>query len=107
MHGECRLQLNLIDRHRTAPPKVRVEVNGQGFERSLPPGRATPRFTATRARGRRPSSAFTFSAKVLKTGDNEVRITTLSGSWMLYDSLALTVPAGAELGAGAIPNAAR
>lgn len=96
--GECRLQLNLIDKHRTGPPKVRVEVNGQGFERALPPGAGDASIHGDPSKGAPGESTFTFLAKVLKTGDNEVRITTLSGSWLLYDSLGLAVPAGAELG---------
>jgi hypothetical protein len=33
---------------------------------------------------------------LLKPGDNEIRITTISGSWVLFDWLALTAPAGVE-----------
>ncbi|MCX5644412.1 MAG: polysaccharide lyase family protein [Phycisphaerae bacterium] len=96
--GECQLQLNLIDKHRTGPPKVRVEVNGQGFERSLPPGAGDASIHGDPSKGLPSELPFTFAAKVLRTGDNEVRITTFSGSWMLYDSIGLTVPIGAELG---------
>jgi hypothetical protein len=96
--GECQLQLHLIDKHRTGPPKVRVEVNGQRFERSLPPGAGDASIHGDPSKGLPSELPFTFVAKVLKTGDNEVRITTLGGSWMLYDSIGLTVPAGAELG---------
>jgi alpha-mannosidase len=96
--GTCRLQVNLIDQHGTAPPKLRVEVNGKGFERSLPPGAGDASIHGEPSKGRPSEFAVPFSANVLKTGDNEVRITTLSGSWMLYDSIALTAPAGAELG---------
>jgi len=96
--GTCRLQLNLIDRHGTSPPKLRVEVNGQGSERSLPPGAGDASIHGEPNKGLPSEFTFTFSANVLKTGDNEVRITTLAGSWMLYDSIAMTAPAGAELG---------
>jgi alpha-mannosidase len=96
--GECRLQLNLIDKHHTAPPKLRVEVNGLGFERSLPPGAGDASIHGDPSKGTPGEFTFTFPARTLKAGDNVVRITTLSGSWMLYDSLGLTAPADAELG---------
>jgi hypothetical protein len=96
--GTCQLQLNLIDKHRTSPPKLRVEVNGQGFERSLPPGAGDASIHGEPSKGLPSEFTFTFSAKVLKTGDNEVRITALASSWMLYDSIAMTAPAGTELG---------
>lgn len=95
--GECRLQLNLIDRQASAPPRLRVEINGQTFERTLPPGAGDASVQGDPSKGKPGEYAFTFAAKALKTGDNEIRITTLTGSWMLYDSVALTVPAGAEL----------
>jgi alpha-mannosidase len=96
--GDCRLQLNLIDKHASAPPRLRVEVNGQTFERALPRGAGDASVNGRPGKGMPSESTFTFAAKVLRTGDNEVRITTLSGSWMLYDSIALTAPAGAEWG---------
>ncbi|MBN1507172.1 MAG: hypothetical protein JW955_10025, partial [Sedimentisphaerales bacterium] len=96
--GECRLQFNLIDTHSTGPPKLRIEVNGQPFERSLPAGAGDASVFGRPDKGRRHALAVTFPASILKTGDNEIRVTTISGSWMLYDSIELSVPAGAEMG---------
>ncbi len=96
--GECRLQFDLIDTHRTGPPRLRVDVNGQTFEQSLPAGAGDASVFGQPDKGQEHKFAIAFPADLLKTGDNEVRITTLSGSWMLYDSLGLTVPAGAEPG---------
>ena len=96
--GECRLQFNLIDTHSSSPPKLRVEVNGQPFEQSLPAGAGDASVFGQPEKGRRHEFIVTFPESLLKTGDNEIRITTVSGSWMLYDSIGLSVPAGAELG---------
>ncbi len=96
--GECRLQFDLIDTQNAAAPKLRVEVNGQAFEQSLPNGAGDASIFGQPEKGREHKFEIAFPASLLKTGDNEIRITTVSGSWMLYDSLGLTVPAGAELG---------
>ncbi|MEN6428353.1 MAG: polysaccharide lyase family protein [Phycisphaerales bacterium] len=96
--GECRLQFDLIDTQNAGAPKLRVGVNGEAFEQSLPNGAGDASIFGRPEKGHEHKFAIAFPSCLLKTGDNEVRITTLSGSWMLYDSLGLIVPAGAELG---------
>jgi len=95
--GECRLLFDLIDTQAAAPPRLHVEVNGHTFEQSLPNGAGDASVFGRPEKGRKCKFAVAFAASLLRTGDNEVRITTLSGSWMLYDSLGLMAPAGAEL----------
>jgi alpha-mannosidase len=95
--GDCQLQFDLLDTQKASPPKLRVEVNGQPFEQSLPPGAGDASVFGQPDKGKRHSFTVAFPATLLKTGDNEVRVTTTSGSWMLYDALGLVVPAGAEL----------
>jgi hypothetical protein len=46
--GTCRLVLDVIDAYQRHPPTLRIEVNGEAFERSLPRVRAMPRSSATR-----------------------------------------------------------
>lgn len=96
--GDCRLQFDLLDTQKASPPKLRVEVNGRSFEQALPAGAGDASVNGQPDKGRKHEFAVTFPASLLKTGDNEVRVTTISGSWMLYDSVELTAPAGAELG---------
>ena len=96
--GECRLVFDLIDTQNASPPKLRVEVNGKPFAQSLPAGAGDASVFGQPDKGKGHKSAVAFPSSLLKTGDNEVRITTISGSWMLYDSIGLAVPAGAELG---------
>jgi len=95
--GECRLLFDLIDTHSAGPPKLLVEVNGQAFEQSLPNGAGDASVFGRPRMGREHKFTVAFPARLLRNGDNEVRVTTLSGSWMLYDSLSLTTPSGATL----------
>ena len=96
--GDCQLRFNLLDTHSSGPPKLRIEVNGKPFEQSLPAGAGDASVNGQPDKGKRHAFAVSFPASLLKTGDNEVHITTISGSWMLYDSIELFVPAGAEVG---------
>jgi alpha-mannosidase len=96
--GECRLEVRLLDTQNASPPALHVEVNGQAFEQTLPAGAGDASVFGQPDKGRPYQFAIPFPVSLLKTGDNEVRITTLRGSWMLYDALSLAAPAGAELG---------
>jgi alpha-mannosidase len=95
--GECRLEVHLLDTQNASPPALRVEVNGQAFEQTLPAGAGDASVFGQPDKGRPYEFTIPFPASLLKAGDNEVRITTLRGSWMLYDALSLATPAGAEL----------
>jgi len=96
--GDCRLEFRLIDAQGISPPTVRVEVNGPAFTHALPVGAGDASVHGQPDKGREHRFTLPFPSSLLKAGDNEVRITTLKGSWMLYDGLAMTAPAGAELG---------
>jgi alpha-mannosidase len=95
--GSCRLNLDLLDSHSLAPPRLRIEINGHPFERALGPGGGDASIDGRPEQGKPAKVAVKFPAELLRSGDNEIRITTLEGSWMLYDGVRLTVPEGAEL----------
>jgi hypothetical protein len=96
--GQCRLVLDLLDTHSASPPRLVVEVNGQRFEKNTPPGAGDASVFGDPAKGREAIVEVAFPSEVLKAGNNELSITTASGSWMLYDSIELQCPPGAELG---------
>ncbi|HON90073.1 MAG TPA: polysaccharide lyase family protein [Sedimentisphaerales bacterium] len=87
--GDCRLAVHLLDTHSSGPPTVRIEINGKSFERSLPAGAGDASVNGEPAKGARKTLEIAFPAETLKAGDNEILITSLRGSWMLYDSVEL------------------
>lgn len=95
--GQCRLVLDLLDAHASAPPRLRVEVNGRAFEQSVPGGAGDASIFGDPARGREIVREFGFPSDLLRAGENEIAITTLSGSWVLYDAVTLEAPAGTAL----------
>jgi alpha-mannosidase len=97
--GSCRLVLDMIDTHSLAVPTLRVEVNGQAFERKLPAGASDASILGDPAVGRACQIMVEFPAALLRTGNNEINLTSIAGSWFLYDSLALETPAAVEASA--------
>jgi alpha-mannosidase len=95
--GMCTLRLDLLDTHGQAPPEVRILVNGREFKRQLPPGASDESVRGQPARGREHAFDLSFPAGLLKTGANEISLTTLSGSWLLYDWIGLETPPELDL----------
>lgn len=92
--GSCRLVLDLLDAHRSDPPTLKIEINGEAFERQVAPGSGEEpgRFD----RGQPSRISVDFPAGLLRKGDNQVRITTTRGSWMLYDAIGLDTPSNLD-----------
>lgn len=95
--GQGRLRLDFLDTHSGGPPRLRVEINGRRFERNAPAGAGDASVFGDPNRGREFVWEIPFASDLLRVGNNEIAITTLSGSWVLYDSLELHTPPGAEL----------
>jgi len=91
--GACRLVLDMVDTHYSAPPTLRFEVNGQPFERRLPAGASDASINGNPAAGKPCRVTVEFPASLLRAGNNQINITSAAGSWFLYDSLALETPA--------------
>lgn len=96
--GEALLSFELLDTHSQNPPKLRIKVNGQTFDRTLPPGGADESVNGQLAKAKQHAFSIPFPASLLRMGDNEIQITTMTGSWFLYDSVGMKTPHGAELG---------
>ncbi|MCX7009649.1 MAG: polysaccharide lyase family protein [Kiritimatiellaeota bacterium] len=91
-NGEGKLTLDLLDTHYKSPPRLRIEINRQTWERDLPVGGNGQAVFGKLAQGKSHKIEIAFPAALLKAGTNRVNITTLSGSWMLYRSVALDAP---------------
>jgi alpha-mannosidase len=95
--GECALQLDLVDSHRQAPPKLRVSLNDHALQRQLGPGAGDASVFGDPAKGKNQTVRFLWNTSALKPGANEITITTLAGSWLLYDCVRFEAPPGLEL----------
>jgi len=103
--GTCRLLVDFVDTHSTVPPKLEVRINDRVFTHQTPKGAGDASAHGKVEKGRQHVMEVDFDAGDLKTGNNTLSITSLEGSWVLYDYLRLSVPVGVE--AGAIEKATR
>ena len=92
--GTCKLKFDLLDTQHQLPPKLSITVNGHPFERQLPAGASDDSVNGEPSHGQPCHLEVEFPATLLKPGDNELAITTVTGSWLLYDSVTLEGPAG-------------
>jgi len=107
--GPCRLELHLADTHSINPPRVRVEVGA--IVTAHPPEKAdvlvqeyqTPKgggdasVFGDPAKGRPHVIRVDIPTGTLKTGVNRIAITTVTGSWILWDAVRFYSPDGVKL----------
>lgn len=95
--GVCILRLDFIDTHSQIPPMLNVTINGKPFKIQAPKGAGDASVFGEPRKGKEWVSDIKFPANILKQGLNEIGITTLNGSWVMYDYVALYAPPGLEL----------
>ena len=94
--GPCTLVFDLLDTHSQSPPKLRLSVNGQPFERQMPEGGGDASVQGQPAQGKPHHFTVEFPSSLLRAGNNQIDIANVAGSWLLYDSVALETPASIE-----------
>ncbi len=91
--GSCRLVFDLLDTQSAIPPKLRIDINGRTFEHATPRGGGDASVNGDPTKGREHKFEIAVPAGLLQDGNNFISITTLSGSWILYDWIGLeTLP---------------
>ena len=95
--GEARLKVKLLDTHSGGPPQLEFRLNDAVVQRDLPAGAGDESIRGEPAKGKPRAFEVVFPAGALKAGENQLGITTKTGSWLLYDSLALETAAGVAL----------
>jgi len=96
--GNCELLLDFVDTHSAKPPKMQIKINDATFVRELPKGAGDPSAFGQVDKGREHRLTVEFPAQAIKAGTNAITITSATGSWILYDYVALKTPPGIEAG---------
>ena len=95
--GQCALIVDLCDTRPGRPPRLRVTVNGQPYDRDLDAGASENSLRGDWLAGKAQSLRVEFPATLLRVGYNEIALRSMKGSWMVFDDLRLEAPAGAKL----------
>ncbi len=95
--GNCRLIVDLVDTHSSNPPQLRIKFNDYAREYRSPKGASDASIMGAPKAGKEHRFWLDFPAKELKAGVNEITITTVAGSWILYDWLGFRAPPSVKL----------
>lgn len=96
--GTCRLLFDLVDTHKSYPPKLRIDINGRLFSHILPRGGHDKSFSGDFSKAREHFFDITFPANILKAENNRITITTTSGRCFMYDWIGFETPVSIQIG---------
>jgi hypothetical protein len=94
----CRLRIDLADTQGQIPPVLRIAVNGRRVaDKRMPRGGGDASINGDLSQARKHRFAVDITPAALHEGKNDIDITTLSGSWVLYDWIGFDAPKDVEL----------
>jgi alpha-mannosidase len=93
----CRLVLDFVDTHSSAPPKLRIQINDFTVERRTPKGAGDDSILGDPSKGKEHIITVDIPADALRAGDNNISITAVSGSWVLWDAVTFESSADVKL----------
>jgi hypothetical protein len=88
----CHLIIDLVDTHNAIPPQLEIKINEKVISLYMPMGGSDESINGKPTSGKPYFINLCFASSILKKGQNEVSITSKSGSWILYDALRLEGP---------------
>ncbi|MBE0535636.1 MAG: hypothetical protein IH624_08195, partial [Phycisphaerae bacterium] len=97
--GTGELIVDFVDTHSGQPPRLEIKLNEAASVHQTPRGAGDASAHGEVDKGREYLMRIPFDAEVLRAGNNTLTITSLEGSWVLFDYLRLTVPDGIEAAA--------
>ncbi len=100
--GEWKLVLDFADIHARRPPLLKVCVNGKARKFALPAGTGGDEtvMKGDFSKAKPYALVIPLEADEIRLGANEVMVTTLEKSWLIFDDFRLEGPAGVKLVTG-------
>jgi hypothetical protein len=95
--GQARLTIDLAETHWDLPSRLRVTINDEASEYQLPVGGSDAVLDGDFSQAKPYQIVVTAPSSVLKKGTNRIDITSVAGSWCLYDRILLEGPTDLKL----------
>jgi len=95
--GNWKLVVDLKENHKDNPPVFKVTVNGKPWRFRLPAGSENEIKEAMKNDSAGYLIEIPVPAELIQQGGNEINLTTLQGSWLLFDQIRLEGPGKAVL----------
>lgn len=89
--------VDVLDTHKERPPYFKVTVNGQSWQFELPRGGGNESLRGDYGKSIKRSLEIPLDAGLIKDGGNEINLTSLEGSWLIFDGIRLEGPQGAVM----------
>ncbi|MCF3107391.1 GH92 family glycosyl hydrolase [Niabella sp. CC-SYL272] len=97
------LIVDILHTHVNLPPYLKITVNGRSWNFRLPKGTNEAALTGDNRNLLNHTITIPLGAAILRTGTNEVQLTSLEGSWMVFDDLRMTGSAATVLNPDSAP----
>jgi predicted alpha-1,2-mannosidase len=97
INGGYKLTIDLVGYQSITPPLFKVTINGKSYTKQFPKHATDNSVTGDLKTAQEFIWEIPLNAGQLKKGGNEVLMTTLGGSWLVFDQVKLTGPKGVEL----------
>lgn len=95
--GDWKLIIDILDTNKDRPPYFKATVNGKSWKYILPNGGGDESLTGNYDKSIRHTIEIPLDAGLIKKGGNEINLTNLEGSWLIFDDIRLEGPRNADL----------
>jgi predicted alpha-1,2-mannosidase len=97
VQGKYQLVIDMVDYNRANPPLFKVTVNQTTNEFQLEKGGKSNTIDGDPSTAKEYVLTIPLNANDLKAGGNKIELTTLEGSWIIFDQVKLEGPGGVNL----------
>lgn len=95
--GDWKLIIDILDTHKDRPPYFKATVNGKSWKYILPKGGGDESLSGNYNKSKQYTIEIPLDAGLIQRGGNEINLTNLEGSWLIFDAITLEGPSTATL----------
>ncbi|WP_422083007.1 GH92 family glycosyl hydrolase [Ulvibacterium sp.] len=95
--GRWKLVVDILDCSPEAPPLFKISVNGRFWKFQMKKGKEIGVLDGETSSGQEQVIQLPVPNELINHGGNEIQLTTLEGSWLVFDQIRLEGPRGTQL----------
>ena len=96
-NGEWKLVVDFFDINAKDTPIFKITINGKSWNYELPLGSGNETLEGVSSEGKEQLTELSIPTGLIKEGGNEINLTTIQGSWLLFDQIRLEGPGNTQL----------
>ena len=95
--ADYKLIVDIYDFNSEHPPLIKISINGESWKYQLPAAAKSSALPDSDAKGNEFIIEIPLNKEIIYQGGNELNITSLQGSWFMFDQIRLEGPSATEL----------